>query len=87
MFLCKELYKDYGFLIAEWIGESFSGNAELWIDLLEEKNINKMRYPEIITENTANNLYVETNYSDDEIVKRVRQVLDICCVDYKNIAI
>ena len=87
VFLCKELYKDYGFLIAEWTGESFSGNAELGIDLLEEKNIYKMRYPEIITENTANNLYVETNYSDDEIVKRVRQVLDICCVDYKNIKI
>lgn len=34
-----------------------------------------------------NSLYAETNYSSTDIVKRIRQLLDLCNVDYENLII
>lgn len=34
-----------------------------------------------------NSLYAETNYSSTDIVKRIRQLLDLCYIDYENLII
>ena len=85
--ICKELYRNYGFLIAEWVGESFSGNSDMGMDLVAANGLGRLKSPRVITDNLMNNLFVETAYSNRQLVRRIRQVLDICCVEYEDVEI
>lgn len=85
--ICKELYRNYGFLIAEWAGESFSGNTDMGVDLVGANGLGRLKSPKVITDNLMNNLFVETAYSNRQLVRRIRQVLDICYVEYSDVEI
>lgn len=71
--LVSLLFREYPNIIP--VGESFFGNGRA--DLGNMDTALKMTAPKKIDED----LYLETNYSADDLVKRLRCLLDICLVD------
>lgn len=58
----------------------FSGER---VDLGASYHLKSMRAPKQMT----NTLYLETNLSATDIVKKIKAVMDLCGVDYKNLTI
>ena len=58
----------------------FSGER---VDLGASYHLNSMRAPKQMTDT----LYLETNLSATDIVKKIKSVMDLCDVDYKNLTI
>ena len=80
VYTIKQLYKEYKQLIPQ--GKSFS-SANGRIDLGTKNNLLNMRSPRKIDDNT----YLETNLSAEDIIRKIKILLDICSVDYKDIII
>lgn len=75
----KCLYEDYSNVFNRYIGKSLIGANR--IDIGTKSEI--MVAPRSI----GGGLFIETNLSATDIIKRVKIVLDLCCVDYENLVI
>lgn len=76
------LYEDYPHLFQEEM--CFSKSSGTRLDLGNDTSINKMVAPKPIP-NTE--LYIETNLSATNIIDKIRDLLDLCLVDYENVVI
>lgn len=76
------LYEDYPRLFQEEM--CFSKSSGTRLDLGNATSINKMVAPKPIP-NTE--LYIETNLSATNIIDKIRNLLDLCLVDYENVVI
>ena len=75
----KCLYGDYSNIFNRYIGKSLIGANRIDIGTKSEIMVD----PRSI----GGGLFIETNLSATDIIKRVRIVLDLCCVDYENLVI
>jgi hypothetical protein len=75
----KCLYDDYANIFNRYIGKSLIGANR--IDIGTKSEI--MVAPRSI----GGGLFIETNLSATDIIKRVKIILDLCCVDYENLVI
>ena len=76
------LYEDYPRLFQEEM--CFSKSSGTRLDLGNATSINKMVAPKPIP-NTE--WYIETNLSATSIIDKIRDLLDLCLVDYENVVI
>lgn len=76
------LYEEYPYLFQEEM--RFSKMRGTRLDLGSATSINKMVAPKPIP-NTE--LYIETNLSATNIIDKIRDLLDLCLVDYENVVI
>ena len=84
--IASEVYKNCGFLLAEWIGKPLFEDGKN-IDIADGKSLDNLRVPQVISSNTTENLFIETDYSNDEIVMRIKKLLDISLIKYENFLI
>lgn len=78
--LFKKLYEDYENVIP--INQSFAqSNGRM--DLCTRDNISNMVAPKEV----AHNIYLETNLSSTDIIRKIKLLLDICLVDENNVLI
>lgn len=81
LLLVKNLYKTCPESIGALINKSIVGNVRL--DFADEKNSKTMTNPRKI----ADNFYLESNYSANNILSRMKKLLDICKVNYSCIVV
>lgn len=79
--ICKLLFEDYPHVFEDLVGRSILGSGQAEIG--NEEASYKMTSPKEISDE----YYIETNFSDSDLMKRVRELLDSCSVDYKNLII
>lgn len=77
----KFLLEDYPGTFSGLLNKSINGHGR--IDFTDGNGLKHMYAAKMIGEN----LYLETNHSATDIVSRIRKILDICNVDYENLAI
>lgn len=76
------LMEDYDYIIEDLKNKSLnSRNGRMDIVNINDKN--KLVSPKEI----ANNLFVETNLSSIDIIKKIKSLLEICLIDYENVKI
>lgn len=75
------LQKRYPDEIQSLIGKSIGSRGR--IDITNEKGADELIVPKKI----GTGLYLETNYSASEIIIKIRQLMDICEVEYSNVVI
>lgn len=75
------LQEDYPDVFENLLGKNIYGRGR--IDIGHRKDIYMMTSPKKITDT----IYLETNYSATDIVKKIRVLLDTCNVDYENLEI
>ncbi len=78
--IAKEFYSDYSRILP--INKSFNSENKR-MDLCTEEYISLMTTPREITDG----IYLETNYSANDIVRKIKALADICLVDKENLNI
>lgn len=77
----KCLLRDYPEKMSSLIDKNISGRG--CVDISEASGSEGMLAPKEV----ANDLYLETNCSSDSTISKIKQLLDICSVDYINVVI
>lgn len=75
------LYEDYPDNIRNLIGKNIGGKGR--IDIADEALANQMSAPKSLMDG----LFLETNLSATDITLKIKQLLDLCGVDYENVVI
>lgn len=76
------LLDDYDFIVEDFENRSFNGKNSR-ADLCDKDNMHFMVAPKLL----SNGMYLETNLSADNIVLKIKKILDICRVDDRNLEI
>ena len=79
------LYEDYPHLLH--VGASFTKNGDGRIDFGDESMVGKMAKPKPFSSQEGDRFYLETNLSANDLVKKLKFLLDLCAVDYENLVI
>lgn len=79
--LCRCMLEDYSEVFRKLINQPINGSGR--IDFADAEHRNEMTAPKMV----SNSLFVETNISATDIVKKIATLLKICAVEYHNIAI
>ncbi|WP_455654126.1 hypothetical protein [Phascolarctobacterium sp.] len=75
------LYTDYPEAIKNLSGTNIGGRGR--IDIADASTVGKMTAPKELPDG----YYLETNLSAMDIAVKIKQLLDLCCVDYENVII
>ena len=76
------IYKDFPQQLQGMIGKSLFGEDRR-MDIGDDSCIYRMKFPKEITKG----LYLETHLSATNTVRKIKRLLDLCNIDYKNITI
>lgn len=79
------LYEDYPHLFS--VGASFTVNGDGRVELGDSSIVHTMVAPKAIVSTDGKPLFLETNLSANNIVGKIRFLLDLCSVDYENLVI
>jgi hypothetical protein len=79
--LCGCMFEDYSEVFQKLINQPINGSGR--IDFADAEHRNEMTAPKMV----SNSLFVETNISATDIVKKIATLLKICAVEYHNIVI
>lgn len=79
--ILKKLFEEYEDIMRSYIGKSFSNSMR--IDLADCEDKDKLRVPVLL----FNDIYVEANLSANDIIRKIKNVLVICNVDFDNLKI
>lgn len=79
------LYEDYPHLFH--VGSSFTANGEGRIELGDASIVSTMVAPKRIPTSDGKKLFLETNLSANNLVGKMKYLLDLCSVDYENLVI
>jgi len=71
----------YPNVLSEYLNKNINGKSR--IDFADESTMHTMIAPKKI----ADNFYLETNHNAGGIVSKIRQILDICSINYNNLKI
>ena len=79
------LYEDYPHLLS--VGASFTVNGDGRVELGDSSMVHTMVAPKAIVTTDRKPLFLETNLSANNIVGKIRFLLNLCSVDYENLVI
>lgn len=79
------LYEDYNHILK--VGMSFAKNNDGRIEFGDAKMKNNMKSPKSITATDGKTYFIETNLSANNIVGKIKFLLDLCLVDHENVVI
>lgn len=79
------LYEDYPHLLH--IGASFTANGDGRVELGNASMSHAMAAPKVIATPNSDELYLETNLSANNIVGKIKFLLNLCSVDHDNVVI
>lgn len=79
------LYEDYPHLFH--VGSSFTANGEGRVELGDASIVSTMVAPKRIPTSDGKKLFLETNLSANNLVGKMKFLLDLCSVDYENLVI
>lgn len=75
------LLDDYPHVLKKYLNQNIRGRGRY--DFSDEDNMRLMAAPKKV----ADNFYLETNLSATDIISKIKQLLNICNVDYENLLI
>lgn len=75
------LLADYPHVLKKYLNQNIRGRGRY--DFSDEDNMQLMAAPKKV----ADNFYLETNLSATDIISKIKQLLNICNVDYENLLI
>ena len=79
------LYEDYSHIFK--IGMSFSTKNNGRVEFGDAQTAKSMRAPKPINTESGEICFIETNLNANDIVGKIKTLLDLCAVDYENIII
>lgn len=79
--LCRCMLEDYAEVFQKLINQPITGSGR--IDFADAEHSKEMTAPKMV----SNNLFIETNLSATDIVKKIATLLKLCAVEYSNLVI